>query len=472
MRNLLFAALTLLLAATPASALIESTPSGGLWSQPSTWVGGVVPGEYDDVVIHGLVWPDFMATCNDIIITLYGAMEPASGGGHIIIHGDLTNYGEMRNHPSSYGLTAVLYGNLHNEGLLEHSYIDLRGEEPHHLSGSSEGSIELPLLMPEFTPSSLVITTPLTFVNGSIGMGMGTVTLEPGAHLTFEWHGGLGGSFGEGVTYANGNSISMDQYGAIGGGQVDQAVLSGLVALGAATTFTNGVVVTGTLYNRAHNTIAAEVEGLLRNEGAIQSEGGHFELTLRNDAANLGTWSNHRVVVAGEMDQTIGAGAGIAVPEFVLDSHLDDGPFQWTRDGVALPGETGTTLTLNTVGSADYGVYRCEAAGGLLSRTITIGEFLDATDVAPWSGTMRLAQNHPNPFNPATKISFSLDEPADARLTVYDLRGRALETLANGRFGAGEHHVTWRADGLPSGVYLYRLEVANRVESRRAILVK
>ena len=211
---------------------------------------------------------------------------------------------------------------------------------------------------------------------------------------------------------------------------------------------------------------------LLRNEGTIQSEGGHFELTIRNDAANMGTWTNHRVVVAGEVVDTIGAGAGIDVPEFVLDSNLDYGPFQWTRDGAVLPGETASTLTLNTVGAADYGVYRCEAAGGLLSRTITIGEFLDATDVAPWSGTMRLAQNHPNPFNPTTKIAFSLDEPADARLTVYDLRGRALETLVDGRFGAGEHQVTWHADGLPSGVYLYRLEVADRVESRSAILLK
>ena len=470
MRNLLFAALALLLITTPAAALIESTPTGGLWSQASTWVGGVVPGQYDDVIVHGLVWPDHMSTCNDL--TVYGSMEPPGGGGHVVIHGDLANYGEMSNREGAYGFTSVLHGNLHNEGTLEHSYIDLRGEEPHMLSGTPAGRIELPLLMPEFTPSSLVITTPLLFVNGSIGMGMGTVTLEPGAHLTFEWHGGLGGSFGEGVTYVNGNSITMDQYGAIGGGRIDDAVLSGLVALGAATTFTNGVVVSGTLYNRAHNTIAAEVEGLLRNEGTIQSEGGHFELTIRNDAANMGTWTNHRVVVAGEVNQTIGAGAGIDVPEFVLDSNLDYGPFQWTRDGAVLPGETASTLTLNTVGAADYGVYRCEAAGGLLSRTITIGEFLDATDVAPWSGTMRLAQNHPNPFNPTTKIAFSLDEPADARLTVYDLRGRALETLVDGRFGAGEHQVTWHADGLPSGVYLYRLEVADRVESRSAILLK
>lgn len=68
--------------------------------------------------------------------------------------------------------------------------------------------------------------------------------------------------------------------------------------------------------------------------------------------------------------------------------------------------------------------------------------------------------NFPNPFNPSTKIPFELNEPARVNATVYDIMGREIAVLSdNEAFNAGEHTLTFAANGLTSGIYLFRLEL-------------
>jgi hypothetical protein len=83
-----------------------------------------------------------------------------------------------------------------------------------------------------------------------------------------------------------------------------------------------------------------------------------------------------------------------------------------------------------------------------------------------------LSQNYPNPFNPITTISFSLPQPAEATLSVFDLLGRQIRVLASGTQPAGSYKVTFDATGLPSGVYLYRLQAGDYVEAKRMVVVK
>jgi hypothetical protein len=86
----------------------------------------------------------------------------------------------------------------------------------------------------------------------------------------------------------------------------------------------------------------------------------------------------------------------------------------------------------------------------------------DPTGVqAPPAGTVRLS-NHPNPFNPATMISFSLETGGEVRLTVHDIGGRLLRVLVESSLAAGEQRITWdgadhRGNRMPSGIYLVRL---------------
>lgn len=70
----------------------------------------------------------------------------------------------------------------------------------------------------------------------------------------------------------------------------------------------------------------------------------------------------------------------------------------------------------------------------------------------------RLGQNHPNPFNPVTTIDFSIPQNGRVTLKIYDTRGREIRTLVDRWMDAGDHSVKFNATGLPSGIYIYRLQ--------------
>lgn len=92
-------------------------------------------------------------------------------------------------------------------------------------------------------------------------------------------------------------------------------------------------------------------------------------------------------------------------------------------------------------------------------------------------GRFGLLQNAPNPFNPKTTIAFSLPEPNDVRLEIYDVAGRRVTTLVNERLGAGEHRVEWNGvastgDRVASGVYFYKLTSGEQNVSKKMVLLK
>jgi len=83
----------------------------------------------------------------------------------------------------------------------------------------------------------------------------------------------------------------------------------------------------------------------------------------------------------------------------------------------------------------------------------------------------------PNPFNPATELSFEMASPGQVRLKVYDAAGRLVVTLLDEQFNAGRYSVNWDggdASGRMSaaGVYLYRLEVGEYTGTKRMTLIK
>ena len=75
-----------------------------------------------------------------------------------------------------------------------------------------------------------------------------------------------------------------------------------------------------------------------------------------------------------------------------------------------------------------------------------------------WPVGYLLSQNYPNPFNPSTTIKYTLSRSSIIALKIYNLAGREIETLVEGFRHAGEHELKWEAEGLPSGIYFYRLQ--------------
>jgi hypothetical protein len=85
---------------------------------------------------------------------------------------------------------------------------------------------------------------------------------------------------------------------------------------------------------------------------------------------------------------------------------------------------------------------------------------------------MELTQNYPNPFNPTTTIQFALPRSGLIRLTVYNMLGQQVALLAMGQYLAGLHLVSFDGSGLPSGVYLYRLEAMGDILTGKMALVR
>ena len=83
-----------------------------------------------------------------------------------------------------------------------------------------------------------------------------------------------------------------------------------------------------------------------------------------------------------------------------------------------------------------------------------------------------LGSNYPNPFNPSTRISFTIAQPEHVSLTVYDALGREVAKLVDADFGAGTHTATFDGRNLASGMYVYRIQAGSFLAEKKMQLVK
>ena len=155
----------------------------------------------------------------------------------------------------------------------------------------------------------------------------------------------------------------------------------------------------------------------------------------------------------------VGGGAGRQTATFDAGALFNAGY------GLLLQGEASGPVAFFATITSPGGVVECDPQFG------TSGE-------APAeAGALALGQNAPNPFGASTEIAFTLEEPGEVALRVYDVLGRRVTTLVDGDLPAGEHSVSWGAsDGagqpVANGTYLYRLEAGGRVLSRTMTVLR
>jgi hypothetical protein len=101
------------------------------------------------------------------------------------------------------------------------------------------------------------------------------------------------------------------------------------------------------------------------------------------------------------------------------------------------------------------------------------GALTDARDGNPaLANAIVLDQNFPNPFNPVTTISFTLNRTSAVSISVHNALGEPVAMLLNGEKGAGAHSVVWNAVGMPSGVYFYEIRTPEYREVKKLMLMK
>ena len=143
----------------------------------------------------------------------------------------------------------------------------------------------------------------------------------------------------------------------------------------------------------------------------------------------------------------------------VLDTLKESGVTEYVDNEV----EQGKTYT-----------YRVKAyKGSAVSDYSNEASF--ATDVKEEEGIpteYSISQNYPNPFNPTTKIKFALPKTALTKIIIYDLIGREVQTLINKELEAGYHEISIDANNLTSGVYFYRVQSGDFIQTKKMILMK
>jgi len=114
-------------------------------------------------------------------------------------------------------------------------------------------------------------------------------------------------------------------------------------------------------------------------------------------------------------------------------------------------------------GPAGYHFVGHDSIKGVITNQVAVEE-------AP--AAFAVAQNSPNPFNPTTTISFAIPEAGTVSITVFNVAGQKVDTIANEFMSTGSHSVTWDASGHSAGVYFYTVKTGSFSETMKMTLLK
>ena len=149
-------------------------------------------------------------------------------------------------------------------------------------------------------------------------------------------------------------------------------------------------------------------------------------------------------------------------------------------NGIMVSSDNGSTWS--SIGMSGYGVSTVVTGSsslyagtkdGVIYKSATSGSSITSTEeTSEVPTTYQLAQNYPNPFNPTTTIQFAVPQASRVMIRVYNSIGQEVAVLADQEFSAGTHKVTFNANGLASGMYIYQMLGKNLNITKKMMLLK
>ncbi|HLP15911.1 MAG TPA: glycoside hydrolase family 3 N-terminal domain-containing protein, partial [Bacteroidota bacterium] len=381
------------------------------------------------------------------------------------------------------GIADVLFGDYQPQGLLSHSWprsnaqlamnigdanydpLFAYGYGITSLANSSAGSAPI-YYASRLAPDGQSLIVSFTKAIGATGTSASNFTVRAGATIATVSSTTIDPTDTKNIilslttAIASGDSVRL-QYAGTGVTSTDGGVLQSFGPVDVYNPGTQALVIPGTI----------EAENYTSMSG-VQTE----TTTDVGGGANVG-W-----IDAGDwMEYKVNVTQPVNMGEFRIASLSTAGRIAFSCDGTVLTTfdlpVTGGWQTWQSVRSAmmipsgQHTIRITAVTGGFNVNWIRflIVNGVEASSVPEEFG---LRQNYPNPFNPSTTISFSLPAKSFVTLSVFDVEGRDVATLVSGEMNAGRYTRQWSAEGVPSGMYFYRLRAGAYTETKKLLLIR
>jgi len=216
------------------------------------------------------------------------------------------------------------------------------------------------------------------------------------------------------------------------------------------------------------------------NSDGVQLWSNVFNSGFKDDPADIGIDHSGNIYVTGYSWNSS------AIADYTTIKYNRFGKQEWVvnYNGPANEWDSATAIALDSLGyiyvtgysrgidGIEYATIKYDSLGNIIwiqrSGNITNVENENNLKVSSFS----LSQNYPNPFNPSTKIKYEIPELSFVTLKIYDVLGNEVATLVSEEKPAGNYQVNFDALAIPSGIYFYRLQAGNFIQTKKMVLLR
>jgi len=255
------------------------------------------------------------------------------------------------------------------------------------------------------------------------------------------------------------------------GGEITSFAVSG------SDLFAGAILVGGGAYRSTDNGASWTVVNTgLSNQNVLS-------LSMSRGYLFAGTWGSGVFLSTNNGTSWSTANSGLPLNASVWSIAFSGGNVFASTDsgGVFLSSNNGTNWTSVNAGLAsafvaklvvsDTYLFAGTYGGGLWRRPLS-EMITDVESEQQMPTQFALEQNYPNPFNPSTKIKYQIPNTNFVMLKAFDVLGREVRTLVNEEMKAGSYEVTFDAENLSSGVYLYRFTTKDFVATKKLLVLR